>query len=125
MQMPESERRPLPCCKEAERDATASQLATLQREIGEYETLRAGEQRAFQADSLEELPRTLIQARIALGLSQKDLAGRLGLKEQQIQRYEATDYASASLERVSAVIRAMGLKVREEVSLSGPPLPPR
>ena len=31
------------------------------------------------------------------GLSQKSLAGQLGLKEQQIQRYEASEYASASL----------------------------
>ncbi|MBM4258372.1 MAG: helix-turn-helix transcriptional regulator [Deltaproteobacteria bacterium] len=41
--------------------------------------------------SLEELPKTLIQARIAGGLSQEDLATTLGLKPQQIQRYEATE----------------------------------
>lgn len=32
-----------------------------------------------------------IPTHIAAGLSQKELAERLGLKEQQIQRYEATD----------------------------------
>jgi hypothetical protein len=42
----------------------------------------------------------------------------LGLKEQQIQHYEATEYASASLARVAAVIRALGLTVREEIVLS-------
>lgn len=40
------------------------------------------------------------QGRIAAGLSQKELSERLGLKERQIQRYEATDYASANLTRV-------------------------
>ena len=33
------------------------------------------------------LPIELIRARIAKGLTQKDLARKLGLKEQQIQRY--------------------------------------
>ena len=112
-----------PLLRKAERDGVASQLETLQGELREYEALRAGETRSFQLASFEELPRTLIQARIARGLSQKDLAGRLGLKEQQIQRYEATEYASASLERVGAVIRALGLTVRENVSLSGPATP--
>ena len=35
---------------------------------------------------------------------QKSLAGRLGLKEQQIQRFEASEYASASLARVRCVV---------------------
>ncbi len=32
----------------------------------------------------------LVQARIASGMSQTDLAERLGMKPQQVQRYEAT-----------------------------------
>jgi transcriptional regulator with XRE-family HTH domain len=66
------------------------------------------------------LPRTLIQARIAAGLSQKELARRLGLKEQQIQRYEATDYASAKLSRLRAVMHALGIELRmESVAVTG------
>ena len=73
--------------------------------------------RSRPATSFAELPRALIQSRIALGLSQKELAERLGLKEQQIQRYEATEYAGASVQRVQEVIQALGLQVREEVVL--------
>jgi hypothetical protein len=36
------------------------------------------------------------------------------LKEQQIQRYEATDYASAKLSRLRAVLHALGLGLRME-----------
>lgn len=61
--------------------------------------------------SLSELPATLIKARIAAKLSQKALAERLGLKEQQIQRYEATEYASANLARVIEVSEMLGLKL--------------
>ena len=57
--------------------------------------------------TVAELPANLIKARIARGLSQKDLADRIGLKEQQIQRYEATDYASASLARIKEVVSAL------------------
>ncbi len=46
--------------------------------------------------SLADLPKALIRARIAAGLSQKEFADRLGMKEQQIQSYEANDYQHAS-----------------------------
>jgi transcriptional regulator with XRE-family HTH domain len=75
-------------------------------------------------ESFEDLPSALIQARIASGLSQKELAGRLNLKEQQIQRYEATEYASASLERINDVIRALGVSVREDVFLPNAKISP-
>lgn len=50
------------------------------------------------------------------GLSQKELAERLGLKEQQVQKYEATEYTSASMARVRDVIQALGVTVTEEVA---------
>jgi len=40
------------------------------------------------------------------------------VKEQQVQKYEATDYTSASLARARAVIQALGVSVKEEVSLA-------
>jgi hypothetical protein len=84
----------------AMKDGLASQLADFRREIEEYEALKSGQHRVFELSSFAELPRALIQSRIALGLSQKELAERLGLKEQQIQRYEATEYAGASVQRL-------------------------
>ena len=74
----------------------------------EYESLKAG---GFQLDGLNvvsDLSILLIKARIAQGLSQKELAERIGVKEQQVQRYEATDYASASLTRIREVASALG-----------------
>jgi transcriptional regulator with XRE-family HTH domain len=47
----------------------------------------------------------------------KELATHLGLKEQQIQRYEATHYAGVSLERVQAVAEALGVKIHGRVIL--------
>jgi len=101
-----------------EEDALRSQLQELNEEVQEYERLRSGKQEVIHLDSLDALPRALVQARIASGLSQKELAERLGLKEQQIQRYEATGYASANLERITAVIEALGVKIAGEMTRS-------
>jgi len=105
--------------RKAEREALQSQLESLRDEIRAYEDLRDGKERVFVSHSFDGLPAALIKARIAAGLSQKELAERLGLKEQQVQKYEATDYTSASLARVRAVIQALGVSVKEEVSIAG------
>jgi ribosome-binding protein aMBF1 (putative translation factor) len=105
---------------QAQADALRSQLADLQTQLEAYDALRSQQQTAFSVESFEDFPRVLIQARIAAGMSQRELAERLGLKEQQIQRYEATEYTSASWSRVSEVIRALGLTVREEMVVSAP-----
>ena len=39
------------------------------------------------------------------------LAGRVGLKEQQIQRYEATDYATAKWSRIREVAGALSMEL--------------
>lgn len=101
----------------AQLDALRSQRADLQTEVGEYESLRDNRPPVIEARSLDELPRALIRARIAVGLSQKDLAEKMGLKEQQLQRYEATDYESASLSRIREVAAALGVRVSESVFL--------
>lgn len=107
-----------PSLHEAALDAMKEQLEDMNEEITEYEALREGTTRVVEIRSLDDLPRALIQARIASGLTQRELAERLEVKEQQIQRYEATDYASASLSRVLEVTRALGLRFREESLLS-------
>ncbi|MBI5232400.1 MAG: helix-turn-helix domain-containing protein [Coriobacteriales bacterium] len=50
-----------------------------------------------------------MQIRRAHGLSQAELAARLGLTRQQIQRWESVAYRTTSLERVAAVAEALGI----------------
>jgi DNA-binding XRE family transcriptional regulator len=99
------------------REAIESQLEELREQVTEYEALRSGRVQVFELNSLEELPEALIRARIAAGLTQKELAARLRLKEQQIQRYEATRYAGVSLDRIQAVADALGMKIQERLTL--------
>lgn len=100
-----------PLLVELNRSALASQLDDLREELSEYESLKSGLIREIAVASLEELPAALIRARVATGMSQRDLAESLGLKEQQIQRYESTAYAGASLTRLTEVTGALGLRI--------------
>ncbi len=101
----------------AQKAALRGQLQQLKIEIAEYEALVSGLRKTLSFDSLEELPSVLIQARIAAGLSQRNLAKRLGMKEQQIQRYEASKFASASLTRLLQIAKAIGIKIGHDVVL--------
>lgn len=92
-----------------------SLLDDLKAEVAEYESLRAGTLRRKAVGGFQEFPDALISGRIAAGLTQRQLAERMGLKEQQIQRYEATRYRSASLGRVQGVVSALGLTFRGNV----------
>jgi len=58
----------------------------------------------------------LVVARIARGWSQKELARRLFLPEQQIQRYEAERYRSISLGNLIRVTRTLGLRLSADLS---------
>jgi ribosome-binding protein aMBF1 (putative translation factor) len=99
------------------REAMESQVEELREELDAYEALQSGKVTVLELESLAELPEALIRARIAVGLTQRALAERLHLKEQQIQRYEATRYAGVSLERIQAVAEALGVRIHERVIL--------
>lgn len=51
----------------------------------------------------------LARERRAAGISQRELAERLGTTQQQIARWEASGYRTASLERVAAAAEAVGV----------------
>ena len=100
---------------QAEREGLEAQLQDLRRELEEYEVLKRGDVSRIVVDSFDELGTGLVKARIAAGLSQRALAERLGLREQQIQRYEAERYVSASYRRLREIVRALGVSIRKEI----------
>jgi len=92
----------------------------LRAELEDYDRLRSGAVSTFEASSLEELATLLIKARIARGWSQRQLADLLEIAEQQVQRYEATGYRSASLARMCDIAAALDVTITERLSLRGP-----
>ncbi len=102
-------------------DAALAQIEDLVVEVDEYDQLRSGETTLFTADGLGEISTLLIQGRIARGWSQRRLGEQLGIAEQQIQRYEANGYATASLVRLCEIAEALGLHISETARLSTTP----
>ena len=85
--------------------------------LARYDTLRSGAVRNFDAPALDQLPALLVKARVARGLTQRQLAEKLCLKEQQIQRYESGHYGRAGLKRLVEVADALGLDIRTAARL--------
>ncbi len=96
-----------PILAKAEEDGLQSMIDELREEIQEYERTKQGDVDMTSLTSVHMVPRTLIRARIARGLSQRQLAQLVGLKEQQIQRYESNDYSNVDLGRVQEIARAL------------------
>lgn len=111
-----------PALDQAVRDGVESLLRDLRDQAAEYEGLRDGRLRAVQLQGLRWVPDALIQARTDAHLTQRELAERLGLEEQQIRRYEVTRYRGVSLERLAAVADALGIMVYARVLLPTDPI---
>jgi HTH-type transcriptional regulator/antitoxin HigA len=103
--------------QQLEIDAVNAQADDLRAELLEYERLLSGNESTFEASSLAGLATLLIKARIARGWTQRRLADELGVAEQQVQRYETTEYRSASLARICDVAAALGVDIVESARL--------
>jgi HTH-type transcriptional regulator / antitoxin HipB len=82
----------------------------MQMEIQAYDDLKAGKVEITMG-SIEDLPKVLIQKRISLGMTQKELAAKLGIKEQMVQRYEASGYESIGFGRLAEVWNALSASI--------------
>ena len=96
-----------PLIVKAQKDALASQLADLENELREYDDMKRSIRALDKLDAEYVPPPALAVARIALGITAKDLAERVGLQEREIRIYEETGYASASVSRVGEIASAL------------------
>jgi ribosome-binding protein aMBF1 (putative translation factor) len=87
----------------------------LREEVGAYERLKRGE---FEdLDNLTGLGHLLITSRIAQGLTQRELARRLGVHESQVSRDERNEYFAITLERAVKVLDALNVRLRTQVAI--------
>ena len=78
----------------------------LQEEVQRYERLRRGDKKELA--NLQELGQILIGLRIVSGLTQRQLAERLGVHESQVSRDERNDYHGVTIDRANRIIEALG-----------------
>jgi HTH-type transcriptional regulator / antitoxin HigA len=100
---------------EGVRRSLATERRQLRAALDAYEEAKRGDSAQLKKQVDGDPGALLIAARIIKRLSQKDLARRLGLQEQQIQRYEAERYKSISLARLQKVARALGVRLSVDI----------
>ena len=94
----------------------------LEEEVESYERLKRGD--VGELKNLHGLGQLLIALRISLGLTQRQLAERLGIHESQVSRDERNEYHGMTVERASRVLDALHVTLRSAVEQPIRPRPP-
>ncbi len=85
----------------------------LQEEVESYQRLKRGE--FDEIWDLRGLGQLLISARIARGLTQRQLAEKLGVNESQVSRDERNEYHGVTLDRAARILELLGVELRTTV----------
>jgi ribosome-binding protein aMBF1 (putative translation factor) len=91
-------------------------IRQLEEEIEEYDRLTAGSVTIPPLERLDQIAPFVVRFRIAKGLSQTELAHRLGVSKQVVSRFEEDDYQGVGLERLQNILDVLG--VHAKISLS-------
>ena len=91
------------------RKAIAAERSEVEAIVAAYESAKVGNFEELKRRAKNDPGLSLIVARIARNLTQKELARKLGLKEQQIQRYEADRYSTISLTNFRRIASLLGV----------------
>ena len=83
----------------------------IKEEIKQYESLKSKGIPLRRKVTVAQLPNILIEHKIAKGLTQKQYSEILGIKEQQLQRYEAENYSSVSFGRLLNYLEKAKIKI--------------
>lgn len=85
----------------------------LAEEVEYYERLKRGDPGAIH--NLHGLGRFLVGLRIAVGITQRELASRLDVDESQVSRDERNEYHGVSIERAVRILDALGVQLVSQV----------
>ena len=101
---------------EAIRGSYEEMIRQLEEELHEYDQLKSGNLKVPKIDRLDEIAPFIAKLRIAKGVSQTELAQRLGISKQVISRYEESDYQTVGIARLQEILDAIGVKTAVTLS---------
>lgn len=90
-------------------DPIRSFTAQLQDEIDAYDRLKRGE--FPEIENFSEMGQLLIALRIARGITQRELAQRMGVNESQVSRDERNEYQGITLDRAQRIANALEVQM--------------
>ena len=82
-----------------------------EQQIAQYLKLRQEGSVPFHGKDLRDLGAFLVDARIAAGMTQVELAKKLGVSQPMIYKYELNEYRGYSLEIIEKVVKALNVNV--------------
>jgi HTH-type transcriptional regulator/antitoxin HigA len=94
----------------AVRGSYEGMIQQLEDEIREYDELKSGDLALPNVERLDQIAPFVTKMRIAKGVSQTELARRLGVSKQVISRYEETEYQTVAISRLQEILDAIGVK---------------
>ena len=92
------------------RQSYEGMIRQLEDDLHEYDQLRTGELALPNVERLDQIAPFVAKMRIAKGVSQTELARRLGVSKQVISRYEESDYQTVAIARLQEILDAIGIK---------------
>ena len=92
--------------------------AQLREEIATYEALKRGEFPALE--NFAGMGQMLIALRIAQGLTQRELAQRMGVNESQVSRDERNEYHGVTLDRAQRILEVLEVCITSKVTSPSP-----
>ncbi len=89
-------------------------LAELKEQVRTHEQLTQKGVEPLKPHDFSEVGPYLVKARIASGLTQSDLAKKLGVSQPMVHKYEASEYQGATVHVLSKVAHAVGVTLHLE-----------
>jgi HTH-type transcriptional regulator/antitoxin HigA len=94
----------------AVRGSYEGMIRQLEDELREYDQMKSGELKLPHFERLDRIAPSIVKIRIAKGVSQTELARRLGVSKQVISRYEESHYQTVAIDRLQEILDAIGVK---------------
>lgn len=98
------------------RNAVLGEVEVLREQVNEYNALKSGKVTDWDFRDLINLPTTLIQYRIAKGMSQSELARKVSISETALEDMEDNLFADTDGEMINRIMAALGINVPATVT---------
>jgi predicted XRE-type DNA-binding protein len=84
----------------------------IENDILLYESLKKSKEGILKERFISELPSVITEYKIVSGLTQKQFSEMLGLKEQQLQRYEKESFKGVTFKNLLKFLDLIGLEIK-------------
>jgi HTH-type transcriptional regulator/antitoxin HigA len=91
-------------------------IRQLEDELLEYDRLKSGQVALPSIERLDQIAPLIVTLRIGKGMTQTELARRLGVSKQVVSRHEENEYQGVAISRLQEILDALGVKTRVTLS---------